>query len=163
MKTVLLILSLLSVSFGLDTLTNKELNFSIVFPKTPSVSIKENSDTYGPWVNTNYTAYESHTKRTTSLIVKDYRKYDQTGTSGEAIVIVTTNLMLKQFQAKKPFELTLMSETYDKAYSWSTESVQKRLHIKWHKGLLYIVIIEEPHTVGVSLLDEFPGSFKILN
>lgn len=162
MKTVLSILLVINFTFGLDTLINKELNFSIVFPKSPTKVVKENSDKYGSWINTNYTAYESNTKRTTSLIVKDYTEYDQTGISGEAVVAVTANMLLKQLQTNEPFALNLTKGEFQKGYSWSTDKEQRRLYIYWAKSILYILIIDEPHTVSDSYLEEFHGSFTIL-
>lgn len=153
---------LISLTFALDTLANKDLNFYIIFPKEPVKSVKENNDTYGNWTNTNYTAYESNTKRTTSLIIKDYTKYDQTGTSGAAIVTVTASMLLTALKAVDPFELTLTKGEHRVGYSFTDDNKQTRLHIYWAKSILYIIMIEEPHTVGVSMLDEFPASFKLL-
>lgn len=162
MKILLSLLLLCSFSYALDTLSDSTLNFSIIFPKEPSKTVTENSDTYGIWTNTNYTAHESHTSRTTSLIVKDYTKYDQTGTSGAAIVTVTANMLLRSLKAKDPFTLTLDKGEFRAGYSFTNDTTQTRFHIYWAKSILYIIMIEEPHTVGVSMLDEFPGSFTIL-
>lgn len=162
MKTVLIALLCISASFALDTLSDTTLNFSIIFPKGPSKTVKEHSDTYGPWTNTNFTAYESHTKRTTSLIVKDYRKYDQTGTSGAAIVTVTANMLLRSLKAEEPFKLTLTKGEFNAGYSFTDDDKQTRIYVYWEKSILYILMIEEPHTVGDSLLDEFPASFRFI-
>lgn len=162
MKSLLSLFIVFSFTVAMDTLSDTTLNFSVVFPEEPSKTVKENNDTYGAWTNTNFTAYESHTKRTTSLIVKDYRKYDQTGTSGAAIVTVTANMLLRSLKAEEPFKLTLTKGEFNAGYSFADDDKQTRIYVYWKKNILYILMIEEPHTVGDSLLDEFPASFRFI-